>query len=177
MNMNKPRNNTRIESQIQSLLAATCPQVRISPTKGDPKPATNNGKFIDRRILVSTTDKLTIGGISSALKNSALNGPTGDFFIRKIDCYSAFTTAGSRISFNVQVGNLLTAGRAAGGSDQIFAEDFGTSARLAGISVTVPVAGSLLQHFDTASTTDVINSINSNDGNAMRAYVTVRQQL
>jgi len=179
MNMNKPRNNNRIESQINNLKTITTPQIRVRSAKADPPAVTNNGRFISRKVVLqlASANKVTIGDISLALKNSALNGPTGDFFIEKMSVWNSIIGGGTPngCSANINVSNLLTSGRSAGGSDQIYVTDYGTGSRLSGFEVLVPASGSLLQNFDTIATADVINALSA--GTSPVVHVTVRQQL
>lgn len=175
--MNKPRNNTRIESQIQHLKTITTPQIRVRSAKANPPAITNNGKFINRRVAVtlSSPSVLTVADVSLALKNTANNGPIADFFITKISVWNPTVGGANSASANVSVQNLLTSGRSAGGSDQIFVADYGTGTSLAGFDVMVPAMGSLLQNFDTTSTSQLLNSISA--GVSPLVHVTVLQQL
>jgi hypothetical protein len=173
----KPTQMSGVQNQIRQLRLETATGITIRPAASDPPALTNNGRWIPRKVYIagaSAASSLSIGSISTALKTSNNIGATGDFYILKISLWGAYgASLDNAVSANVEVGNLTTSGRAAGGSDQVFARDIGTGTRRPGFSIHVPRTDALLSNFDTAGATTVMNSVS----NAIEYHITVLQLI
>lgn len=162
------------KAELRQIRRELTPQLLVGSVRGDPPAITNNGRFIDRvvRVANGTPGKLTVGDISVALKNSANNGPSGDFYIR---CIKMWGVAGTTpIGCNFEQANLVSNNRLSG-TDQIYVQDSGTYASLPGVRASVPLNHAVLQNFDTANTVTLANSITGPDNPII--HVSVRQML
>ena len=135
---------------------------------------TNQGKFIDRVVLVETSsDDLTLGAISTALKSTQVSGSgaSGDFFITSIKIWGVpTTTAKNYVGAKFHIGTLtVSAGTQA---DPIVIRDYGTGSRRPGIRCSIPLPSSKLHNFDVLSSTIVAETTGADC-----IHVTVRQKL
>ena len=147
----------RTNAHFKAIERQINPQPTFGSIGGDPPAITNQGKFIDRTVLVIPgTNQLTLGFISEALKSTGLtgSGPTGDFFIRSIKIWGMPAVSnGSYVAAKFFLGALITS--AGGNSDPVVVRDYGTASRRSGVRCSIPMVASKLQNFDTTSNTSV----------------------
>ena len=152
---NKRRSTTfaqRTNAHLKAIERKLNPQPTFGPISVDPPAITNQGRFIDRTIFVTTAnDKLTIGDISRSLKGTDYggSGPSGDFYIRNIKIWGA-GTPNVTLVVNFILANLLISGGT--NADPVSVRDIGTNSRCPGVRCSIPLPASKLQNFDTAST-------------------------
>ena len=166
----------RTNAHFKAIERQINPQPRFGSVEGDPPAITNQGKFIDRIVLVSLdNDNLTTGGISKALKSSGLSstGASGDFYIRTIKMWGFLQTNNSNaVAVKFRLATLLVAGQAGGNSDTVVVQDYGTGSRRPGVRCSIPLPAAILQDFNTNS--DIIIAETSG---VNCVHVSVRQKL
>ena len=164
-NKRRPSNFVqRTNAHFKAIERQLNPQPKFGSTVGDPPAITNQGKFIDRVVLVNpVAAEITIGNISQALKSVELtgSGPTGDFYIRSIKIWGSPLKATLSVSAKFFLTNLLVA--ASSNSDSVVVKDYGTTTRRPGVRCTIPLPASKLQNFDTTSTLVVADVISGPD--------------
>jgi hypothetical protein len=164
----------RTNAHFKAIERQLNPQPSFGSIQGDPPAITNQGKFIDRVVLLETTNTITIGAICQALRSTALtsSGPSGDFYIRSIKIWGlTSSTVGSPLAAKFLMTNLLT--NAGASADPIAVRDYGTASRRPGVRCTIPLPQAKLQNFDTGSTIVVAELANNYDC----IHVSVRQKL
>ena len=140
---NKRRSTTfaqRTNSHFKAIERQINPQPRFGSIVGDPPAITNQGKFIDRVVLVEPgTDNLTVGSICEALKSTALtgSGPTGDFYVTSIKIWGPpAITNNLYVAAKFFLSALLNSSNS--NSDPVVVRDYGTGSRRPGIRCTTP---------------------------------------
>ena len=174
---NKRRSSTfvqRTNAHFKAIERQINVQPKFGSLVGDPPAITNQGKFIDRVVLVETSsDDLTLGAISTALKSTQVSGSgaSGDFFITSIKIWGVpTTTAKNYVGAKFHIGTLtVSAGTQA---DPIVIRDYGTGSRRPGIRCSIPLPSSKLHNFDVLNSTVVAETTGADC-----IHVTVRQKL
>ena len=144
---NKRRSTTfaqRTNAHLKAIERKLNPQPTFGPISIDPPAITNQGRFIDRTIFVTTAnDKLTIGDISRSLKGTDYggSGPSGDFYIRNIKIWGA-GTPNVTLVVNFILANLLVSGGTT--ADPVSVRDIGTNSRCPGVRCSIPFFLSLV---------------------------------
>ena len=174
---NKRKSSTfvqRTNAHFKAIERQINPQPTFGSLVGDPPAITNQGKFIDRVVLVdTTTTELTIGAISSALKSTQVtgSGASGDFYIRSIKIWGS-PVAGPKnvVVAKFHLGSLIVA--ASSSMDPVVVRDYGTGSRRPGVRCSIPLPASKIQNFDLLSTVVVAETTASDC-----IHVSVRQKL
>lgn len=121
-----------------------------SVLRGHPPPVSNSYKVI-RRVVQVTGDGTT--GLTVGKLSAALTGPSGDFLVCQVDCYSTATATASSPSdtFTLKTGNILPE-ETNNTLEDVVVTDYGTASSLPGTRFHLPKTRSKWFNKDTAST-------------------------